>query len=138
MIHAVALDHVVLRVEDIDRSLAFYRDVLGLGVESEEAFRAGRRSFLSVRAGSALIDLVPAETLPAPAARGIDHLCLEVLALDWEQARAWLRGRGVTVESGPARRDGARGWGTSVYIRDPDGYQLELKVYPDAASQERA
>ncbi len=127
-----ALDHVVLRVRDLERSLGFYRDVLHLTVEGQEAHRAGKKPFVSVRAGTSLIDLIPDPAATAAAA-GMDHLCLEIATDDLSAARRWLEAKGIAVDDGPVRRDGARGWGMSLYVRDPDGYALELKRYDETA-----
>ena len=58
-IRVTAVDHFVLRVRNLDRSLAFYRDLLGLPVECLDEYRAGTRPFVSVRVGEQLIDLAP-------------------------------------------------------------------------------
>lgn len=128
-LRGVALDHVVLRVRDLDRCLAFYRDLLGLLIEGEADLAAGNRSFVSARIGGSLIDLVPDPAFVGPAA-GLDHLCLAIETADLTAAKAWLESHGVTVERGPVTVQGARGAGRALYIRDPDGYQLELKLYP--------
>lgn len=125
----IALDHIVLSVADVDRSLAFYRDLLQLPVEREADFRAGTRPFLSVRIGTSLIDLLPTETPTL----GLDHLCLAVEGLQDEELVAWLRDHDVPVQRGPVEVDGARGVGTAVYVTDPDGHTVELKSYPRPA-----
>ncbi len=129
-VRAVGLDHVVLRVRDIERTVAFYRDLLQLELVGEDVFRAGKRPFLSVRVGASLIDLIPDEAASAEP-KGMDHLCLEIETDDLESAREWLEEAGVQVDTGPTRRFGARGDGMSLYVRDPDGYVLELKRYED-------
>ena len=67
----------MLRVADVDRSLAFYRDLLQLPVEREADFRAGEQPFLSMRIGSSLIDFLPQPVADA-SVRGLDHFCLVV------------------------------------------------------------
>jgi len=62
MITVVALDHFVLRVRDLDASLAFYRDVLGLPIQFLEEYRTGQRPFVSARVGTQLLELVPDPT----------------------------------------------------------------------------
>ena len=120
---AVALDHVVLEVADVDRSLEFYVNVLGLAPERVAEFQAGAAGFPSVRAGSVLIDLFPRER-PAP---GPNHLCVEVdVAADAMTAELDQH----EVPHGAAqRRWGARGEGWSVYVHDPDGHQVEVRTY---------
>jgi glyoxylase I family protein len=129
------IDHVVLRVLDLDRSMAFYVGVLGCGIERhQEAL-----GLMQLRAGRSLIDLVPvsgklgAEGGAPPGAEGrnVDHLCLRIEPFVAEDVLAYLGARGVApgeVES----RFGAEGKGPSIYIHDPDGNMVELKGPPDA------
>ncbi|MCL5967454.1 MAG: VOC family protein [Firmicutes bacterium] len=120
---ATALDHIVLEVRDIDRSLQFYQGVLGLPAERLEAFRRGEVPFASVRLGGLLIDLfVRAEPGPGP-----NHFCLEVDVTATEMVAA-LKAAGI-AHTEPGRRFGARGDGTSVYVHDPDGHQVEIRTY---------
>lgn len=126
-IRAVALDHFVLRVRDLERSLAFYRDTLGLPVEFLDEYRAGQRPFVSLRVGEQLIDLVPDATYFAPPQSGFVHFCLRVEGR-LEDVLAQLEQCGVPLlEHAPVRRMGARGWGWAAYVEDPDGYVVELK-----------
>ncbi len=130
MIRVAALDHFVLRVRDIDVALGFYRDILGLPIEMLDEYRAGRRPFVSARVGAQLIDLVPDPTYdPRDGSRagGLLHFCVE-LAPPLSAIIPWLKERGVEViEDQPVPRLGARGVGLSIYVRDPDGYVVELK-----------
>jgi catechol 2,3-dioxygenase-like lactoylglutathione lyase family enzyme len=127
------IDHVVLRVRDAERALAFYRDVLGCAVE----IRRDDIGLLQLRAGRSLIDLVPlAGRLgaaggagPAEEGRNMDHFCVRVDPFDEPALRAHLARHGV--EAGPTEaRAGAEGTGPSIYIRDPDGNVVELKGPP--------
>lgn len=132
MLKVRSLDHFVLRVRDLERSLAFYGDVLGLKIEFLEEYRAGTRPFVSVRVGeTSLIDLVTDPTYdPEKGANagGLLHFCLDAPACDFERVIPWLREKGVDViEEQPVPRMGARGIGLSIYVRDPDGYVVELK-----------
>jgi catechol 2,3-dioxygenase-like lactoylglutathione lyase family enzyme len=117
------LDHLVLKVADVERSLSFYCDVLGLVGERIEDWRQGDVPFPSVRIDSGtLIDL-----LPAPRhGDNLDHFCLVLSAGDWDEA---VRTPGIEVLRGPSRLFGAKGYGTSVYTRDPDGNTIELRHY---------
>lgn len=131
MITITTLDHFVLRVRDLDGSLAFYRDVLGLPIQFLEEYRAGQRPFVSVRIGSQLLDLVPDSTFDSEAGKtagGFLHFCVGVPAGTLERTVPWLKQRGVNVlEDQPLPRMGATGMGLSIYITDPDGYVVELK-----------
>jgi len=123
MIQVQGMDHIVLNVADVERSVAWYRDELGLAVEGLEAWRAGELFFPSVRidAGT-IIDLLPVERTGA----NVDHFCLVVAPTDLEAVRD--SGRFEAVD-GPGPRSGARGIGTSLYIRDPDQNLVELRYY---------
>ncbi len=129
-LRVLGIDHVVLRVRDLERALAFYRDALGCAIER----RVDDLGLVQLRAGSALIDLVPVEGAlgraggapPGEEGRNVDHLALRVEPFDEEKLRAWLAEHGI--EAGDvAERYGAEGTGPSIYVRDPDGNVVELK-----------
>jgi glyoxylase I family protein len=130
-IRVTALDHFVLRVRNLDASLAFYGTLLGLPVESLDEYRAGSRPFVSVRAGTSLIDLVPDRTYdPESGMRsgGFLHFCVRVAGRLSEEVLPRLRQAEVEImEESPMMRLGATGYGASIYVRDPDGYVVELK-----------
>jgi catechol 2,3-dioxygenase-like lactoylglutathione lyase family enzyme len=120
------IDHVVLKVSDVARSIAFYESMLGLRLERI----LDSVPVYQMRCGANLVDLVPlaaGETLPPREARGIEHLCLAVDA-QLEPLLAALAAHGVAVASAPREVYGAKGFGTSIYIRDPDDYEIELKL----------
>ena len=122
-IRVTALDHVVLNVADVERSLAFYVDELGLEPIHVEEWRKGERFFPSVRVSADTI----LDILAAPrTGDNVDHVCLVVEPMDFDALIASGR---FTVEEGPATRFGARGDGTSIYFRDPDGNLVELRYY---------
>lgn len=120
------LDHVVLRVADMERALGFYRDVLRCAEER----RVDDIGLVQLRAGTALIDLVPADSAAEPKAGNMDHFCLRIEPFDAEALGDYLRSRGVSVGN-VAQRYGAEGDGPSLYIEDPDGNTVELKGPPD-------
>ena len=124
------IDHVVLRVRDVDASLAFYCGVLGC----REERRIERLGLVQLRAGSGLIDLVDVASPlgevggapPGEEARNVDHFALQLGDFDEGAIRARLEAAGV--EPGDVgQRYGAQGMGPSMYIRDPDGNVVELK-----------
>ncbi|MFI1091984.1 VOC family protein [Streptomyces sp. NPDC020917] len=122
--HVTAFDHLVLNVTDVERSLDFYGGRLGLAAERVDEWRAGSAPFPSVRVTEGtVIDLVHGPRGES----NVDHLCLVVEPLDWQDV---LDSGEFTVLEGPVRRWGARGWATSVYVRDPDGNTVELRWYP--------
>ena len=124
-----SLDHFVLRVRDLDASLRFYRDILGLAAENEAECRQGTRPFVSLRVGHQLLDLVPDPTYDPTGVGGFLHFCVTIDgALAPVVAR--LRELGVPLlHEEPVMRGGARGEGLSIYARDPDGYMIELKTH---------
>ena len=122
-LRVTGLDHVVLNVTDVERSLAFYCDELGLAPERVEEWRRGEILFPSVRVdGSTIIDLLAAPRTGENA----DHVCLVVDPVDLDAVKASGR---FEVVDGPATRFGARGNGTSLYVKDPDGNTVELRSY---------
>jgi glyoxylase I family protein len=131
-----ALDHVVLRVADLARATAFYRDVLGCPVEKWQE----DIGLLQLRAGSALIDLIPLDgTLgreggagPGAEGRNLDHFCLRLARFDEAELRAHLKKHGIDPGE-TVQRYGAEGSGPSIYIKDPDGNIVELKAPPGVA-----
>lgn len=118
------LDHVVLRVRDQAASQRFYVDVLGLALDHvNEPFR-----LVQLRCGRHLLDLLPLDpSAPPEHTPRMDHFCLSVRCDDLPGLAEILRAQGVTVDGAIASRRGAFGEGLSVYIRDPDGYRIELK-----------
>ena len=135
-IKVMELDHIVLNVGDIQRSLRFYTDVLGLQAERLDDFKAGKVGFPSVRInGDTIIDLFPtqgAEDLENHAEKrqgNLNHFCMVVDRQDFSGIVDYLAQRGVTVREGPVSRWGARGRATSVYFLDPDGNEIEIRCY---------
>ena len=134
MIRIREIDHLVLRVADLERMLAFYCGVLGCTVER----RDDRIGLGQVRAGRSLIDLVPVSgrlgsaggAAPGKEGRNLDHFCLRIEAFDEAQLRSELAAHGVEVGAF-GRRNGAEGEGPSVYISDPEGNVVELKGPPE-------
>lgn len=125
-IHIAGLDHVVLRVGNLDRAIEFYRRVLGCRVERE----LQQPRLVQLRAGASLIDLVPASASPGAAedksGRNVDHFCVRMMGFDAAALKAHLAKNGV--DPGEVHeRYGAEGYGPSIYISDPDGNTVELK-----------
>jgi glyoxylase I family protein len=133
-IQVLRIDHVVLRVRDLERALAFYSGVLGCAVER----RLDDLGLVQLRAGDALIDLVPVDgplgraggAPPGSDGRNVDHVALRVKTPDPDALHAELERRGL--EPSPLeRRYGAEGYGRSLYLKDPDGNTIELRVGAD-------
>lgn len=131
----VHLDHIVLRVRDLQAMLRFYTDALGCPVEKVQE----DLGLWQLRAGTSLIDLVPVDSKlgragGAPAGsegRNLDHLCLRVEPFDLAALRTHFHALGVAPgEAG--LRYGAEGEGPSLYLTDPEGNVVELKGPPGA------
>jgi len=131
------IDHVVLRVADVERAMRFYMDVLGCELEKvQEGI-----GLYQLRAGSSLIDLVPVDgelgrmggAAPGAEGRNLDHLCLSIEPFDGGELLDYLRAKGC--DPGPVEsRYGAEGTGPSIYVTDPEGNVVELKGAPVASS----
>ncbi|HAS6390425.1 TPA: VOC family protein [Vibrio vulnificus] len=125
-----AIDHIVLRVVDLPKMLAFYCDILGCVVEREVA----EFGLTQLRAGSALIDLVTVDSklgrqggrAPEQEGRNLDHFCLQINPKDEQEILDFLIQHGVKGEDF-ANRYGAQGFGRSIYLSDPEGNTVELK-----------
>jgi len=124
------LDHVVLRVTDLERALRFYCGVLGCAQER----RSDALGLVQLRAGAALVDLVVVDSPlgrlggpgPSETGRNMDHFAVQLERFDEAELRAHLAAHGV-APGDVAQRYGALGMGPSMYVRDPDGNVVELK-----------
>ena len=120
-LRVTGFDHAVLRCADVERSLTFYCDTLGLEPERVDAWRSGDVPFPSVRISpTTLIDLFPSQ----PDGVNVDHLCLVLEDTDLDAVAAAF--------PGAQRGDGlfgAQGYASSVYVSDPDGNSIELRCY---------
>ena len=126
------MDHIVLRVKDVDESLRFYSELLGLPVERVEQWRAGEVRFPSVRINAdTIIDLFASdqETISKEGARNQDHYCMVIEPTDMEALKAGFEALGVGIQAGPGKRWGSHGDGISLYIYDPDNNVVELRHY---------
>lgn len=123
-VKVLRLDHLVLAVSDLRRSIAFYRAVLGARIERQ----LQKPRIVQLRIGASLLDLVPRRR-GGSGAPNLDHFALRVAPLDARLIRRRLARQGV--EMGEIHvRYGADGYGPSVYFHDPDGNMVELKGPP--------
>jgi catechol 2,3-dioxygenase-like lactoylglutathione lyase family enzyme len=133
MIHIREIDHLVLRVVDLEKMVRFYCAALGCTVEK----RQDDIGLVQLRAGRSLIDLVPIDgelgraggAAPGPEARNLDHFCVRIEPFDEAAIRDHLASHGASA--GPVEsRYGAEGEGPSLYLDDPEGNVVELKGPP--------
>jgi catechol 2,3-dioxygenase-like lactoylglutathione lyase family enzyme len=129
------IDHVVLRVLDLERMIDFYSRVLGCSVE----WRRPDLGLVHLRAGSAMIDLVPVDgklgrlggAPPGKEGRNLDHVCLRVEPFEVDAIVSHLQAHAARV--GEIRpRFGAAGEGVSIYVYDPEDNLVELKEAPSS------
>ena len=124
---SICFDHVSLRVTNLEHSIAFYRDVMGL----ELADRREDGSQAVFRIGEALLVLFcrpEYKEIPPESKSGTDHIafCLDGESYDILLER--LQAQDLVLR-GPTLNKGARGEGLATYFRDPDGNELEIKKY---------
>ena len=127
------IDHVVLRARDPAALVSFYQETLGCALEKTQA----GLGLYQLRAGSSLIDVVDVAgelganypRAPARDAPNVDHFCVQVEPWDAAAIRAHLAAHGVAAGE-VVRRYGARGYGPSIYLTDPEGNVVELKGPP--------
>jgi catechol 2,3-dioxygenase-like lactoylglutathione lyase family enzyme len=134
-----SLDHIVLNVSDINRSLHFYSQILGLAAERVEEYRNGKIGFPSVRINErTVIDLFPTGRRPGITREGLaenlNHLCLVWEGEDVQTVIEYLKQCGIELLRPPSHAWGARGRGTSIRVLDPDNNLVELRTYEPFAS----
>jgi catechol 2,3-dioxygenase-like lactoylglutathione lyase family enzyme len=126
----VGADHTNFRVRDLDASLGFYRDVLGLEPFGLEEYHRGERPVVSLRVTKQFIlHLTPDPEFERGSTGGYDHLALVVEDAKPDELAEHLRKSDVEVEKQFESISGALGEGPALYVRDPDGYRVELKFY---------
>jgi glyoxylase I family protein len=136
MIRIREIDHLVLRVVDLDKMLHFYCDLLGCTIERKQ----DSIGLVQLRAGRSLVDLVPIDgelgsaggAAPGIEGRNLDHFCFRVEPFDEAGIRSVLEAHGIVVGSTESRY-GAEGVGPSIYVADPEGNVVELKGPPSVA-----
>lgn len=133
MIRIRELDHLVLRVTDVDAMIGFYCAVLGCAIER----RRDDIGLVQLRAGRSMLDLVAISgelgqaggAAPGDEGRNLDHFCFRLDAFDEAAIRRQLESAGIAAGA-VASRYGADGVGPSIYISDPEGNTVELKGPP--------
>jgi len=131
------IDHLVIRVRNLQPILDFYMNVIGCTVEKTQE----ELGLYQLRAGNSLIDFVPVDgplgrvggAGPGAEGRNLDHFCLRIEPFDGDRILQYLRSKGIEpgkIES----RYGADGDGPSIYVTDPEGNVVELKGPPFSVS----
>ena len=132
MIKIAAIDHIVLRTSYLEPMLHFYCKILGCKIERELPEKFG---LTQLRAGNALIDLITTDSQlgkvgggpPTATENNVDHFCLQIMPISEKNIAHHLNNSGI--ETGEfTERYGAQGFGNSIYIKDPDGNTVELRV----------
>ena len=132
LVKITEMDHIVLRVKDVETSLKFYTETLGLKPERIEEWRAGKIRFPSARINAdTIIDLFASDQEPIDkdGVKNQDHYCMVIEKTDMEELKSKFEEMGVGIQAGPGQRWGSHGDGTSLYIYDPDYNVVELRHY---------
>jgi len=140
MITPLCIDHIVLRTPQLQKMIDFYCDVLGCTIERQTSPEIG---LTQLRAGSALIDLVVVDSelgrlggeAPGRYGNNMDHFCLQIAPVAEDALKQIFVAAGVPVGE-IQTRNGSEGFGPSIYIRDPDENQVELRsrLHPDQSN----
>ena len=132
LVKITEMDHIVLRNKDVEVSLKFYTEVLGMKAERVKEWKAGEVRFPSARINAdTIIDFFGSDQEPI-AKDGIknqDHFCMVIEPTDMEELKAKFEAMGVEIQAGPGKRWGSHGDGISLYIYDPDDNVVELRHY---------
>lgn len=132
LVKITELDHIVLRVKDVEVSMQFYSETLGLKPERVEQWRAGDVRFPSVRLNDdTIIDLFASdqESIGRDGVKNQDHFCMVIEPTDMDELKAKFEALGVGIQAGPGKRWGSHGDGISLYVYDPDDNVVELRHY---------
>ena len=132
LVKITEMDHIVLRTKDVEKSLSFYTDVLGMQPERVEIWRAGEVRFPSARLNDdTIIDFFASDQEPIAkdGVRNQDHFCMVIEPQDMDELRDKFEAMEVEIQTGPGKRWGSHGDGISLYIYDPDDNVVELRHY---------
>ena len=129
------IDHIVLNAEDVEKMITFYSKVLIMPSERIEEYHTGKVPFPSVRLNvDTIIDLFPKKMWQKSArveqgGENLNHFCIALSKGTWQDLLERLKANNITIEEGPVPRWGAKGTGTSIYFRDPEGNRIEARYY---------
>jgi len=132
LVKITEMDHIVLRVKDVEESMRFYCETLGMQSERVDQWKAGEVRFPSARLNAdTIIDFFATdqETIAKDGVKNQDHYCMVIEPTDMDELKAKFEAMGVEIQAGPGKRWGSHGDGTSLYIYDPDNNVVELRHY---------
>ena len=125
----VGLDHLVVNTRDVEGSISFYRDVLGMEILRLDEFREGKVGFVSARVSQEIIiDIRPTKSEDA-ATPNMDHFCLVLGPTDMDNLYEELKAKGIHMDGDVHPAWGAQGMGQQFKIWDPEGIKIELRCY---------
>jgi glyoxylase I family protein len=138
-----SMDHIVLNVQDVEKMIAFYTEIMMLAPERWEEYRTGKVPFPSVRINSdTIIDLFPkklwhksSESMQGH--NNLNHFCVSLSKEIWGNLMERLKAHNFNIEEGPVSRWGAHGTGTSIYFRDPEENLIEARYYEGSDSSDK-
>ncbi|MEW6733921.1 MAG: VOC family protein [Acidobacteriota bacterium] len=131
----VSMDHIVLNVNDIDKAIHFYTEILGFEVERVNEYKEGRAPFPSIRINAnTVIDLFPPNRWKKiDDLKGyfpnLNHFCLAVEFDDWQMLLKRLQMYNIPIHRESDKNWGAKGEGISFYINDTEGNEIEVRYY---------
>ena len=134
VLKAELLDHVNIKVSDMDASLSFYSEFLGLETVSVSRDEHGDPDFVGLKAGAQIVYLSRNRDFRSPEAvsdRGLNHLCIVVEPVGIDSLLEKLGDRSIPIRQEAAHRRDGRGASISTYVEDPDGHGVEIKQYPE-------
>ncbi len=137
------MDHIVLNMEDDEKMIGFYTDVLQFESERLDEYRAGEVPFASVRLNAdTIIDLFPQKMWhktdqvgphEGKCCENMNHFCIALDRENWDELIKRLHAHHIGIEEGPVPRWGAHGRGISIYFRDPENNLIEARYYEELA-----
>ena len=125
------LDHVGVKVTDLDRSIRFYSDIFGFEMVDRRMLGSSNVEAAAMQVGGSIIFLLHEASFQARSPEehgGVDHFCLTFTDPEFREILERIGNMGVRLEGGVVPRTGATGRSDSQYILDPDGNQIEVKT----------